>query len=193
MSQAYEYGEFDHSLVLGPSFGVGIAEDPEWDSGLTELTASLSSKLPWDALFDLFTQDRFLTSVRRLNEGYRRGGGESYRDAIVSHGELVADSLETVRVESRSGQVIVTPSDDERARFTINSYDAVLLALEHEERMRRTAESIFPGLDNSTFDAAGASILPLHRALRSSEGAAPVIVHYFVKPIRLRYVLPAAA
>lgn len=192
VSQAYEYGEFDHSLVLGPGFGAGVAEDPRFDSGLAELTASLSVELPWRSLLELFMRDDFLQSIRRLNTGYRAGGGLPYRDAITAHGELAAEEIRPIRLEIKTGRLTVSASDNDKARLTLDSYDAMLQVAENEKSMRLSAQSIFSGLANRTFDAAGVSLLPLRAALRSPDGSPSPIIHYFVKPVRLRYVLPVA-
>ncbi|MFS2110632.1 serine/threonine protein kinase [Sphingomonas sp. Sphisp140] len=192
VSQAYEYGQFDHSLVLGPGFGAGVTGDPELEHGLTELTAALSADMPWRSLLELFTEDAFLESIKRLNLGYRQGGGLAYRQAVAAHGEMVADKIKPIQLEVRTGRLTISAGTDGDASLTIDSYDAMLQVADNEEKMRQSAESVFSGLGSSNFDAAGINLLPLRSTLRSSDGAPSSIVHYFVKPVRLRYALPGS-
>jgi serine/threonine protein kinase len=186
VSQALEYGSFDHSLILGPRFGASIIEQPKLDSGLSDLAQSLAGPLPWHEVFEAFLDRDFLISLRLLNQAFEGGDLDAYRLMIRQHARLVDDLISIVNVNLRSGEVAIEAGDASNARVAFSTYEPLIVAGQRGAELRLVGESILPPYGVDRFNAADASIVPLRAGLQDIGKRNPALIHYFVKPLKLR-------
>jgi hypothetical protein len=186
ISQAYEYGKYDHSLILGPRFGQSMTEQPKLDDGLKRLTSSLTGPLPWEQVFELYLDSRFRYGLKELNRAYRSNKLTDYRYAIERHAGTIAGRLEGIDLDNRSGRLSLVASNAPTARMTLESYDAMIEARNNNETLVANGSSILPSYGDSSFNSAGISLLPLRHDLMDLGKGEPTLMHYFIKPLRLK-------
>lgn len=186
ISQAFEYGRFDHSLILGPKFGEAVTEEPKLDAGLYRLTKALAGHIPWDQLFEIYLNPRFLYSVSELNRAFISGNLKYYQFAVERHAELVSREINNFSINIDSGLVSISPSTDSNASLTLQSYDPIFEADTKSDMLMKNGSSVFPNFGVKDFDAAGVTLLPLADELNVLAEGDPQLVHYFIKPLKLK-------
>jgi len=112
-SQEFEYGVFDHSLILGFGFSPTVNLGDNLPSALTILQDSPAKMVHWDYFFEnLFTNSKFFKSLNYLNQMYYFADSKRYHDAAIRHLLLVEDILfSEMEVINSDGRLSVSPKN----------------------------------------------------------------------------------
>lgn len=186
VSQALEYGKFDHSLVLGPRFGEAMVEQPKLDAGLTQLSETAGEALPWEALFEAFLDEAFLNSLRFMSRAYDAGNIPEYKYMVRQHAYLLCDLITSLRVDVKRGEIMLAASASPKDGVQLSSYESQIEAGTRAAEFLDSGASIFPPYGAGGFDGASTHILPFQNGLKQIGRGDPALIHYFIKPLRLK-------
>lgn len=189
VTQEFEFGRFDHSLVLGPRFAANL--DGGDESPLLQVASHFADPVNWSAILELYLNDRFLRSVRRLTRHFfdrTPASDERYIEDIESHGDLLARLLgDVLAFETSSGRLSVRPiGSDGGVSMSYEAYDPVGLSSELRSKDLIATESFF--VDGRLPDKEHTAIKTLQTDKDGrgafSDAAAATVLHYYAKPYR---------
>ncbi|MEI4235114.1 serine/threonine protein kinase [Roseovarius sp. D22-M7] len=189
VTQEFEFGRFDHSLVLGPRFASNMDSDDE--SPLLQVASNFSEPVNWSAIMELYLDDRFLRSVRRLTRHFfdrTPASDERYVEDIESHGNLLARLLgDVLAFETSSGRLSVRPiSVAGGVSMSYEAYDPLGLTEELRSKDRMATESFFVDGRLPDKELTAIKTLQTDQSGRAafSDAAAATVLHYYAKPYR---------
>ncbi|HKO47353.1 MAG TPA: serine/threonine-protein kinase [Polyangiaceae bacterium] len=188
ISQEFEYGRYDHSLMLGPRFSQTVVALP-YDSTLMDLASHFASPIDWGAVFDLYAEPRFLQSIRHMNESYLSGKREhDYVARVSEHGEVINRHLASVvSISSRGGRLCLSAGPaTSGATILYEAYDPIAgqRDVREQDRAMGRGMSCFGDMHKNvsvgtlTSDQLGSPSIDGSKASKA-------ILHYFAKPYRM--------
>jgi hypothetical protein len=186
ISQEFEYGRFDHSLILGPKFASNLQSK---DGSLLDLSSHFTSPIDWGTIFDLFTRPDFLTNLRWLNRFYfARESAQDYIDMTWRHGQLINEHVRDIMTFSSKDDHMHVGAGTQRSGgvMSYDTYDPIGLTDEARKRDKDVAASVLPQYGSISQQHLSVGALRTGAADTSAGNtAAREVLHYFAKPYQL--------
>ncbi|CAN5502907.1 hypothetical protein BH10PSE12_BH10PSE12_08480 [soil metagenome] len=190
VSQAFEYGVFDHSLFLGPKFGASEQDSPDREVDLLKLAACTSQGVNWDEVLEMFLDDDFLRSIRIMNRSFFSkdpDDSSEYTHHLHGHAGLLARKAQTfLKVDAPQGRV-GSKSDASATQVMIDAVDAVSQPDAFSTAAQSALDSVSFGTKTSPRGGALIAIAPVDASGNFNLGdrMADQMLNYYIKPYRL--------
>lgn len=189
ISQEFEYGRFDHSLILGPRAAANLVSDDE--SHLLQVASHFTEPVDWSVVLELFLNDKYLRSIRRLNRHYfarTPENDENYVEDIQTHGQLLSQLLgDLFSFEMENDRLSVRSIGTEGGvSMSYEAYDPTGLSAALRKKDRTVTESLFGNakIPDMEYTAAKTLRTDANGGAVFGDVVASSVLHYFAKPYR---------
>ena len=182
VSQPYEYGRFDHSLVLGPRIGGILSGNEEIDI----VDFQNSDNVNWGNILELYTEPTFILSLVGLQNSYNsvRSTRNEYIERVREHGRLIDKLLNNdLGFNCQNGDLVAVKGGNViRGGFLPEISDP--MHFRKNEKFATMAREKFFKFGYPSLDVRQVTLDSLGKPITVGSDAAMKMIQYISKPYR---------